>query len=373
MNKDMKKILFSLIGLWLSIAAIAQTDFRHITFSEAKAAAKAEGKLMFIDFYTEWCGPCKRMAAAVFPQKKVGDFINPKFVCIKIDAEKGEGKDLAKTYKVTAYPTFIITDADGTEKGRFLGMMDEEKLIIEIERISDPNKSPERIKQRYAEGERTAELVSAYAAIIVDDAMETRSQSKIIAAKEKADSLVQAYFKALSDDERVKQENMFVYRKHTFNPNDASTQFILKNLSKFPESMRHDIDSISRFVFDYAIYRWIGDERKLDKAEYDYVKATVKKMGYNKDKHFDAAYAFIEEYAKGDKLAFIDFCAANFTKLDNMQKIYLTQNYADRFADESYDTKKKAARFLRNQLPDMELDNMYFTMIQIRDLEKSKH
>ena len=369
----MKKAFCSLVALCLCLVAGAQTDFRHITFSEAKAAAKAENKLVFIDFYTEWCGPCKRMATAVFPLKEVGDFINPKFVCVKIDAEKGEGKDLAKTYKVNAYPTFVITDAEGNEKGRIVGMRDEDKLKVEIERLSDPNKLPERIKQRYDEGERTAEVVSAYAADLVDDAMDSRSRSKIIDAKEKAYSLVQAYYKGLSDAEKLSSDNMFVYQKYTMNPYDASTQFILKNLSKFPESMRHDIDSISRFVFDYAVYRWIGGERKLDKAEYDYVKATVKKMGYNADKHFDAAYAFIDEYAKGDKLAFIDFCAANYTKLDSMQQVYLTQSYADLFAGESADTKKKAARFLRNQLPDMDLNNMYFTMMQISDLEGAGH
>ena len=52
-------------------AAMAQTDFRHISYAEGLEAAKAEGKTLFIDFYTEWCGPCKRMARDVFPQKDV--------------------------------------------------------------------------------------------------------------------------------------------------------------------------------------------------------------------------------------------------------------------------------------------------------------
>ena len=47
------------------------------TLEQASAKAKAEKKLIFLDAYTKWCGPCKMMARDVFPQEKVGAFMNP--------------------------------------------------------------------------------------------------------------------------------------------------------------------------------------------------------------------------------------------------------------------------------------------------------
>lgn len=103
------------IALFLMLGAgtaIAQTHFRTLSFDAALSAAKQEKKMVFIDFYTDWCGPCKMMARDVFPQPKVGDYFNARFVCLKLNAEK-EGKELAKKYQVSAYPTYVVLDADG--------------------------------------------------------------------------------------------------------------------------------------------------------------------------------------------------------------------------------------------------------------------
>ena len=64
----MKKILFSMICLLLGLTAQAQTNFRELSFDQAVAAAKSEGKQVFVDVMTSWCGPCKLMAREVFPQ-----------------------------------------------------------------------------------------------------------------------------------------------------------------------------------------------------------------------------------------------------------------------------------------------------------------
>lgn len=105
---------------------------------DAVAKARKEGKMVFLDCYTSWCGPCKMMSTKVFTTKEVGDFMNPKFVSIKIDMEKGEGPELAERLKVVAFPTFILFNADGNEVGRFLGGSDAAGFMDSVAKNSVP-------------------------------------------------------------------------------------------------------------------------------------------------------------------------------------------------------------------------------------------
>ena len=111
---NLKRISLIAMSAFCALSVSAQTDFRHINLNEALAAAKKEKKLVFVDFYTDWCGPCKKMASQTFPDKTLGDFMYKKFVCIKLNAEK-EGAADAKRLGVTAYPTFYVLDANGTK------------------------------------------------------------------------------------------------------------------------------------------------------------------------------------------------------------------------------------------------------------------
>lgn len=92
------------------------------TLMQALKKAKENGeKLVFLDCYATWCGPCKYMANQVFTTKEAGDYFNSNFVNIKIDMEKGEGINLAKEFRIQGYPTFIILNSNGKEVGRIVG------------------------------------------------------------------------------------------------------------------------------------------------------------------------------------------------------------------------------------------------------------
>ncbi len=104
-------------------------DFFHGSMAEAQAKAKAEGKLLFVDAYATWCGPCRWMASNVFTDAKVGDFFNKNFINVKLDCEKGEGPDFARSYGIRAYPTLFIIGADGKVVKKTMGAKQAEDLI----------------------------------------------------------------------------------------------------------------------------------------------------------------------------------------------------------------------------------------------------
>jgi len=111
-------VLISVLYVGLkSDTTVVQADgvsFVHIDFKAAKALAKKENKLIFIDAYTTWCGPCKLMSKTVFKEKAVGDYYNQHFVNLKVDMETSEGMFLGKKYNVTGYPTFLYIKPDGS-------------------------------------------------------------------------------------------------------------------------------------------------------------------------------------------------------------------------------------------------------------------
>ena len=130
MKKYIYMILAFLLTGFATNSVFAQgIEFNHGTWAEIKTLAKAKNKLIFVDFYTDWCGPCKHMTMNIFPQKEVGDFYNQNFIAYKVDAEKGEGPALAKQYHVVAYPTLAYISADGEVIHRLARSINAKELI----------------------------------------------------------------------------------------------------------------------------------------------------------------------------------------------------------------------------------------------------
>lgn len=120
----MRKILFLLVGLLVYCQVEAQNreiKFEKSTLQEALNKASSVGKMVFVDCYTEYCGPCKAMAALVFTLDSVADFFNSNFVNVKLDMLSEDGKQYENKYKIGAYPSFLLLNGKGELLYKFVG------------------------------------------------------------------------------------------------------------------------------------------------------------------------------------------------------------------------------------------------------------
>ena len=105
-------------------------EFQKITLEKAKSISKLTGKPIFIDCYTDWCGPCKRMAKTAFVDQKVGELYNSNFINLKVEMEKNsDGREISRMYKINAYPTLLIINGDGKLQKKVVGMQKAGGLI----------------------------------------------------------------------------------------------------------------------------------------------------------------------------------------------------------------------------------------------------
>ncbi|MBP1167916.1 thioredoxin-related protein [Chryseobacterium sp. PvR013] len=161
----MKKIAI-LSSIFIGALAWAQgIKFEDSNFASILAKAKKENKLVFIDAYASWCGPCKLMVKNIFPLQSVGDYYNSHFINAKIDMEKGEGIELAKKYNVKAFPTYLFIDGNGEAVHRTLGYVEEKDFIQFAKDAEDPNKRLTSLKQQFEKGEKNPEFLKNLAGL----------------------------------------------------------------------------------------------------------------------------------------------------------------------------------------------------------------
>ena len=163
----MRVLLFFMLGAFLIGEASAQNrsiEFRKDEWKKILEIAKSENKMIFVDCYTSWCGPCKMLSNTVFTNDSVADFYNQHFINVKVDMENGEGPELAKRYEVKAFPTLLYIDKTGELVHCVVGFQSVQKLIEEGGIAMDGGMSFRALKKRYDAGERNPEFVRTYIA-----------------------------------------------------------------------------------------------------------------------------------------------------------------------------------------------------------------
>lgn len=156
----MKKIhaFLTILLVSITITSFAQNTntsegirFENLTFNKALEKAKQTNKIIFIDCYTTWCGPCKYMEKNIFSLKEAGEYFNTKFINLKIDMMQEEGKKISSKYPVKGYPTFLFIDGDGKEVARVMGSTNTfAEFKSKIEEVLNSDNSLESLKNNYS-------------------------------------------------------------------------------------------------------------------------------------------------------------------------------------------------------------------------------
>lgn len=110
------------------------------TFEQALRQADKEKKVVFVDAYASWCGPCKAMSRNVFTDREVGIYFNANFVNLQIDWEGPLGSRLQAKYPIRAYPTLIYLDSKGTPLAVTEGYQNAAALLNQARSVVDKMK-----------------------------------------------------------------------------------------------------------------------------------------------------------------------------------------------------------------------------------------
>ena len=328
--------------LVVGMTAFAQTKFRELSWQEAIEAAKREHKLVFVDFYTDWCKPCKIMSQDVFPQKQVGDFLNAKFVCLKVNAEK-EGRELAKAFNVTVYPTFIAVDSDGKLRADLKGAIGADMFVSKMEEALNPDYAPGKLVTRYASGDRTPDLVNRYALYLMERRKETEGFK-----------VVNDYYASLTDAQRLEAQNSFLFTRYTLDLSDEKAAFMVDHRDEFDASVRELIYEKIGNLYNLELGRYFSGymlrEGAYREDTYQALKRKIQELGLVEKNKYEPMFLLIEGRVKENDATFLKLCRENFDALSDTGRNLLMMNMTRLIQTDDQEILKQMAEFVRTNL-----------------------
>ena len=209
--------------------------------------AKEQNRLIFMDCYTVWCGPCKGLSNDIFPQKEVGDFFNGHFVNAKYDMEKGDGKMLYEKYKkhIIGFPTLLLIDQDGNVVHQMAGYHEADELISGM-KAGLEGKTLIALEKKYQAGARDFETIRDYVAAL--NGAFKREEVQIV---------VEEYLGRLPVDSLLNKDIWALVGDYVKDPYSAPYRFVFDHMDKY--QYRLDVDR-------YKLERQLGSgmERAVD-------------------------------------------------------------------------------------------------------------
>ena len=123
------------------------------------ALASSDDKIIMIDFYTDWCAPCKLLDSDTFTNEEVIEYMNNNFIPIKINAETKYGMTLFEKYKGNGYPLIIFLDKEKNEIDRFYGYYPPNDFILKLNNILSGDYTFPDLLTKYKLGDNSSSTI----------------------------------------------------------------------------------------------------------------------------------------------------------------------------------------------------------------------
>lgn len=150
--KMKRTIIFSLVILAFSFDGFSQGVIfeKDISWKALLDKAKKEKKYIFIDAFTTWCGPCRKMDQEVYINDSLGKKINDRFISVKVQMDQtkndnefvkswyADAQQLTKRYAIDAFPTFLFLIPNGELTYRNIGYKNVDQFYSMIEDVVNP-------------------------------------------------------------------------------------------------------------------------------------------------------------------------------------------------------------------------------------------
>lgn len=255
----MRHILFSIVAA-LCAATVSSARAQGIefegsetSFQQAVEKAQKSKKLIFMDCYTAWCGPCRQLAKNVFPNDTVGAFFNRHFVSVKMDMEKGEGPKLAKQYEITAYPTLLFIDPH-TQKMvyRMVGSKAGIQWLMDIgQKALDNEENLTGIAARYRKNPQDAAIVNKYLA-----------QLQAARLLQLRDSVLNAYLANITPANEHSELTWQILSGQVSDPYGAPFEYMNRRADKFRATVgKEAVDEKLETIYRQAVMSFIRRKR----------------------------------------------------------------------------------------------------------------
>ena len=318
-------------------------EFYAGTYSQALEKAVAEEKLVAIDVYTEWCGPCKLMDLNVFTDSKVGEYFNEHFVFLKRDqeAENFDGPELTGLNEVKELPTYLFIGANGAHVHKGTGYFEPAAFIrLGEAAIHGAEDRFSALRARYEEGERDRQFVRSYLAEAENGPLIGARTREGWLFRYELRQAYEEYLEGIDTHDLINAEDFSLLARHLAKAqwHDPLIQFVARNYDAFVEvapesrvafllleSIKHSVGETAR-KGDASYTRYIDEldgalapayQVQLDVIQNDYLfKEYLHKLGTMSfeptQQDWEAVHETIELdlSTKGDKVTAMDYVGA---------------------------------------------------------------